>query len=159
MIKLFRRQDGRVTAYHEAWVHGTKIVEHWGSLGEKGSTREHRLDKKISEEENIQRVLAVALSQGFEPIDVEHHAVLLIEYRVDGMGSSVDLDKRHALEDRMSETLGWTGLGHCDGGSIGSGTMEVCCFVVDFETAKRLIEKDLQRTDFADYSRIYEEAG
>ena len=63
----------------------------------------------------------------------------------------------HELEDRMNETLGWTGLGNCDGGSIGSGTMEVCCFVVDFKTAKRVIEEDLKNTRFADYSRIYDE--
>ena len=73
------------------------------------------------------------------------------------MGTPKDLEKRHALEERMNETLGWTGVGHCDGGSIGSGTMEVCCFVVDFDTAKRVIEEDLKGTKFADYSRIYEE--
>jgi len=80
-----------------------------------------------------------------------------IEYSIDGMGSSSDLDKRHALEDRMNEMLGWVGVGHCDGGSIGSGTMEACCMVVDAEIAMRAIADDLKGTQFADYSRIYEE--
>ena len=53
----------------------------------------------------------------------------------------------------MDETLGWTGLGHCDGGSIGSDTMEVCCLVVDFDTAAKAIEADLRGTEFADYTR------
>ncbi|MEO1489379.1 MAG: hypothetical protein AAFR88_08100 [Pseudomonadota bacterium] len=79
----------------------------------------------------------------------------MIEYSVDGMGSEQDLDKRHRLEDRMNETLGWTGLGMCDGGSIGSGSMEVCCFVVDYDLAKRVIEMDVQNTEFRDYTRIY----
>lgn len=57
----------------------------------------------------------------------------------------------------MNETLGWTGLGNCDGGSIGSGAMEVCCFVVDFDTAKSVIESDLEGTEFAGFSRIYDE--
>ena len=57
----------------------------------------------------------------------------------------------------MNETLGWAGLGHCDGGSIGSDTMEVCCFVVDFDIAKSVIEADLQGTEFADFTRIYDE--
>jgi len=57
----------------------------------------------------------------------------------------------------MNETLGWTGLGACDGGSIGSGSMEVCCFVVDFNAAKQVIEADLEGTEFGDYSRIYDE--
>jgi hypothetical protein len=59
----------------------------------------------------------------------------------------------------MDETLGWTGLGACDGGSIGGGTMEVCNFVVDFDVAKRVIEEDLAGTEFADYVRIYREGG
>ena len=57
----------------------------------------------------------------------------------------------------MNETLGWTGLGDCDGGSIGSGTMEVCCYVADFDIAKRAIEADLRDTEFGDYTRIYRE--
>jgi hypothetical protein len=73
------------------------------------------------------------------------------------MGNSEDLDKRHRLQERMDETLGWTGLGHCDGGSIGSGTMEVCNFVVDYEIAKRVIEEDLSGTEFANFTRIYDE--
>lgn len=57
----------------------------------------------------------------------------------------------------MNETLGWTGLGHCDGGSIGSGTMEICCLVADFEIAKRVIGADLAGTKFADFTQIIQE--
>ncbi len=157
MLKLYRREDGSVADYHEAWVADSSIIEHWGNLGETGSTREHRIDRQISEDENIRRVLAPAFARGFEPIHLDDHAVCIIEYAVRGMGTAADLEKRHKLEDRMNETLGWTGLGCCDGGSIGSGTMEVCCLVVEFETARRVIESDLHGTEFADYSRIYDE--
>jgi hypothetical protein len=156
MLKLYKRIK-RVLHYHEAWVHGSKITEHWGKVGERGETAEHKRTKKLSDEQNLSQVLSKPLSEGYEPIADDDHAVLLIEYVVDGMGNTKDLDKRHALEDRMNETLGWTGLGHCDGGSIGSGTMEVCCFVVDFKIAKRVIEEDLKNTKFADYSRIFDE--
>ena len=80
-----------------------------------------------------------------------------MSYNVRGVGTAADLSKRHKLEERLNETLGWTGLGMCDGGSIGSGTMEVCCFVVDFALAKSVIEADLQGTEFSDFSRIYDE--
>ena len=156
MIKLYKRINRHLN-YHEAWAHGAKITEHWGKVGERGETAEHKRDKKLSEEENLERVLAKAKSKGFESIDEDDLVILLIEYAIEGMGTPKELDKRHALEDRMNETMGWTGLGHCDGGSIGSGTMEVCCFVVDFQIAKRVIEDDLKGTKFADYSRIYEE--
>ncbi|MEO0964926.1 MAG: hypothetical protein AAFY08_07380 [Planctomycetota bacterium] len=157
MLKLYLLENGTPVAYHEAWVNGSKVVEHWGQLGDRGESREHRIDKKLSEEDNVVQVLQPALNDGFKPIDLDDHAILLVEYSVEGMGSTSDLEKRHALEDRMNETLGWTGLGACDGGSIGSGTMEVCCYVVDFDTAKRAIEEDLAGSKFADFSRIYDE--
>ena len=84
--------------------------------------------------------------------------MLLVEFKVDGFGNEEDLHKRHSLEDLMNETLGWTGLGHCDGGSIGSGTMEVCCFVVDFDLAQQVISERLRDTEFSDYARIYQES-
>ncbi len=157
MLKLYRRNAGRIDAYHEAWVHGSKITEHWGPLGERGESREHRRNKKLSEDENLKHVLKRPIVAGYEPFDTDDHAVLLIEFSINEMGSTEDLGKRHALEERMNETLGWAGLGHCDGGSIGSGTMEVCCLVVDFEIAKRVIKDELKGTKFADYSRIYDE--
>jgi hypothetical protein len=127
-------------------------------VGERGQDIEHKRNKKLSEEKDLEHVLSKPLSEGFEPIAIDDHAVLMIEYPVEGMGTAKDLKKRHALEDRMNETLGWTGLGNCDGGSIGSGTMEVCCFVVDFRIARRVIEEYLKNTKFADYARIYDES-
>ena len=35
--------------------------------------------------------------------------------------------------------------------------MEVCCLVLDVAIATRVIQKDLKGTEFANYSRIYEE--
>ena len=103
-------------------------------------------------------MLAPARSAGFAEFDDDDLRILLIEYRIDGVGNSADLSKRHALEDRMNEVLGWVGLGHCDGGSIGAGTMEVCCRVIDFELARTAIEADLAGSTFSDYSRIFDEA-
>lgn len=80
-------------------------------------------------------------SEGYNEISIDEHSTVLIEYPIDGMGTTQDLEKRYRLECRMNETLGWTGLGHCDGGSIGSGTMEVCCFVVDWQVAKKSLKK------------------
>jgi hypothetical protein len=73
------------------------------------------------------------------------------------MGTAEDVEKRTRLQEKMDDVLGWTGLGHCDGGSIGSGTMEVCCYVIDFEVAKSVIEENLKDTEFANYTRIFDE--
>ena len=155
MIKVYKRVDA-VLHYHEAWCQDGIITEHWGVVGEKGTSKEFKKPRLKSEDAAISSALEAALGNGYAEIE-DDPIVVLIEYPVNGMGSPSDLDKRHALEERMNETLGWTGLGHCDGGSIGSGTMEVCCMVVDSEIAKRVIAEDLKGTEFADYSRIYEE--
>ena len=156
MLKLYKRVKEQLH-YHEAWASGKEITEHWGLAGKRGNTRDHRIPKGVDPERAIQDVLKKPAEGGYQPIPSEEHAVLMIEYRVEGFGSPKEMDFRHALQGRMDETLGWTGLGHCDGGSSGSGTMEVCCMVVDFDIAKQVIEEDLKKSEFREFSRIYRE--
>lgn len=158
MIKLYRFLGG-AAEYWETWEESGGVhTVHWGHLGTRGETKTVKSRFLRSALGALRKDVDRLLSEGFEPIELEDHATLLIEYAVEGMGSHADLSKRHELENRMNETLGWTGLGMCDGGSTGSGTMEVCCLVVDFNTAKSVIEADLRETDFADYVRIYRES-
>jgi hypothetical protein len=156
VIKLYKKlHDGRL-AYHEAWANDGTITEHWGDVGSKGETRRHRM-KTQHEDRELNALLEKVREAGFGEIEDEDHRTLMVEYFVDGMGNERDVEKRHKLQDHLNELLGWTGLGNCDGGSIGSGTMEVCCFVVDFDIAKSLIARGLIGTEFADYLRIYDE--
>jgi len=103
----------------------------------------------------VQKEIDEKLKEGYAEFDEDNCVFLEIEYKIDGFGTEKDLDKRHRLEEKMDEVLGWTGLGHTDGGSIGSGTMEVGCIVVDFDIAKKVIEEKLKGTEFGDYSRIF----
>ena len=155
MLKLYKFTDSK-KEYWETWDNddGSHTV-HWGELGTTGQSKEVNGSLLKKPEKIIQKEVDEMVSNGFSPIDDEF--TLLIEYAVDGMGSIEDVEKRHRLQDRMNETLGWAGLGHCDGGSIGSGTMEVCNYVVDFEVAKYVIENDLKGTEFENYTRIYDE--
>lgn len=157
MLKLYRFSTGK-KEYWETWDNddGSHTV-HWGDLGTSGNQKIVNSSFLKNARKKIQSDINQLVSDGFHEIGLEDHSILLIEYEVDGMGNVEDVDKRHRLQERMDATLGWTGLGHCDGGSIGSGTMEACNFVVDFELAKAVIEKDLTGTEFSDYTRIYEE--
>ena len=157
MLKLCKITDEQ-KSYWETWDNddGSHTV-HWGDLGSEGNSKAIKSSFLKSVEDKIQEAIYKFLSDGYLPIEDENHHMLMIEYSIDGMGTADDVDKRHRLEERMNETLGWTGLGHCDGGSIGSGTMEVCNFVVDLEVAKAVIEKDLEGTEFQNYTRIYVE--
>jgi hypothetical protein len=157
MQKLYRFTDDK-KEYWETWDNddGSHTV-HWGELGTHGESRTVKSTLLKTADAIVQKEIDDVVSQGYRPIDIEDHITLLIEYAVDGMGTGADVEKRHCLEKRMNETLGWTGLGACDGGSIGSGTMEVCNYVVDFEIAKSVIEKDLADTEFSNFTRIFDE--
>jgi len=154
MLKLYKFTDAG-KHYWETWENNGVHTVHWGVLGTKGESKEVRSSLFKKAETVIQSEIHRLVEQGYD--EIEDEFTLLIEYEVDGMGCEADVEKRHRLQKRMSETLGWTGLGGCDGGSIGSGTMEVCCFVADFEVAKAVIEADLNGTEFENYTRIYDE--
>ena len=159
MLKLYRRQ-GDSHAYWETWTRDDGVhVIHFGELGTRGTTKEITCAFVRKSPALVKTEIEARRAEGFREVADEDERTLLIEYAVDGHGTVDDHDKRARLEARMDETLGWTGLGHCDGGSMGSGTMEVCCFVVDFALAKRVIEDDLRGTEFANYTRIYDEDG
>ncbi|KUL95575.1 hypothetical protein DK26_10705 [Bosea sp. WAO] len=157
MIKLYR-SSGPTIHYWETWAEDDRRhIVHWGELGTRGTSKIVKSTFLRKARHIVQKEIDERLQQGYQPIPDENHAILMIEYAVAGFGTSADLDKRHRLEQRMNETLGWTGLGTCDGGSIGSGSMEVCNSVVDFDLAKRMIERDLADTEFSDFVRIYDE--
>lgn len=157
MLKLHRSISGQ-RDYWETWDDGsgTQTV-HWGLLGTRGETKTLKSTFFRKAETILQKEIDRLLADGFRPVEPDDYVTLMVEYAIDGMGTVTDLEKRHRLEDRMNGTLGWTGLGSCDGGSTGSGTMEVCNLVVDFDLAKSVIEKDLAGTEFSDCRRIYEE--
>jgi hypothetical protein len=83
---------------------------------------------------------------------------LVIEYKIPRNKDSAYLEKRHALEDWLDGLLRKNKLGECDGGAIGSGTMEVFCDVKDYAKARALVAKAIKSTPFADFERMYKVA-
>jgi hypothetical protein len=157
MVKLYQN-DGEVINYWETWDKDEKTgVIHWGIIGQRGHNEEVKSSLFSNISKQIQKIIDQKIREGYAQIDVDEHHTLLIEYQVDGMGTAEDVEKRTKLQDKMDDILGWTGLGHCDGGSVGSGTMEVCCIVIDFDIAKSVIEESLKGTEFGNYIRIYDE--
>ena len=154
MLKLYKLTDNQLH-YWETWDNNEKsAIVHWGIVGQRGENKEVKSGLFSNFRKAIQQEINQKMKEGYTEFEENEVVVVEIEYAIDGSGTEQDLDKRHRLEDRLNELLGWTGLGHVDGGSIGSGTMEVCCLVVDFEIAKNLIENDLKNTEFGNYSRI-----
>jgi hypothetical protein len=130
MIKLYKRSEDQIH-YWEAWEDGNKIVFHWGVLGERGETRKVRVDRWKSAERIIAKEAKKRQFEGYHEISVDAHKSLIVQYRTEGWGSPQDLEKRYAIEDWLNECLGWTGNGHCTGGDIGSGTINIFSYVID----------------------------
>lgn len=150
MIKLYNEIDG-VLYYWETWDNGKVHIVHYGTVGSDGIS-ETILKNKL---EDIIKLQTKLKQDGYLEYPIEKMDILIIEYSIDGFGSKEDIDKRHKLEELMNSALGWMGLGNCDGGSIGDNTMEICCYVVNFDTAKKAIEYILHETEFSDYKNIY----
>lgn len=155
MLKLYMLIDNKLS-YWETWDKDKKTaIVHWGIVGERGQFKEVKGGFFTNFRKIVQKEIDQKLKEGYAEIAEDKLFLLGIEYEIDGLGSEQDLKKRHKLEERMDQVLGWTGLGNTDGGSSGNGTMEVGCLVVDFDIAKNIIEENLKNTEFADYSRIF----
>jgi len=138
MLKLYRHDPDGVR-YWEAWDAGDTVVAHWGGLGEAGDSQEVRIEPGETAETVIARESRAPRADGYHEIPVEDHSTVIVQYKTQGWGSPEDLQKRHRVEGILNESLGWTGNGHCDGGDIGSGTINVYALVVDPYLAKNAI--------------------
>lgn len=146
MIKLYKNQDGAVN-YYEAWDDNQRIVVHWGEVGDVGESRIAAIQQGETVEDAIKRESAVARSDGYREIEVNAHRLLVIQYETGSGGTERDLKKRHKVESLVNECLGWTGNGHCDGGQIGSGSIEIFAYVIDPIKACGTIVDELSESD------------
>jgi hypothetical protein len=160
MVKLYKRVGGNLH-YREVWIepeHHT-VTQHEGVCGTRGSEKRQGGENQSGARALLDRFVATAKHDGFNIVPQSRMKWLIVEYAVGetGMGTPEDLDRRGRIEKIVDEELGWCGLGHCDGGSIGSGTMEIACLVVDYTLAKAAIEKVLVESEFRDVHRIYQQ--
>lgn len=79
---------------------------------------------------------------------------LVVQYSYEENEMEATLEKRHNVEDLMNECLGWTDNGSCDGGDIGSGTVNIFNYVIDVETATKTIIEELNNNNLLEGVRI-----
>ena len=143
MLKLYKKTT-HGAQYWEAWDADGEVMVHWGTIGERGQTQSIKVEAGKNPNAIIKCESKRPKREGYKTIPTSKLARIVIQYKIDGKGTTNDLDKRVPVENLMNEGLGWKGLGHCDGGDIGSGTMNVFCFVVDAETAVPHIVEELK---------------
>lgn len=151
LLKLYKRQDG-VLHYWETWSQTpTRGIIHWGIVGERGAKTKVNATGKTKYQLLIQEAIGQKRAEGFT--EATSVSILVIEYEAKTM-TSTRLKKLHRLEERLNQLLGWTGLGHADGYGYGFEKMDVSVVVVDFQIAKKVIESDLEDTEFAKHLSI-----
>jgi hypothetical protein len=143
LVKLYKNVGG-IVHYHEAWNDRNRVILHWGVLGRIGDKRIITVNKGETVESVVQRELAKPRRDGYQEIADDEHKLLVIQYKLQNWGSVRDLEKRHEVEAVVNECLGWTGNGHCDGGDIGSGTINIFSYVIDPIVACKNIVMDLR---------------
>lgn len=160
MFRLFKRDEtGKIAAYHEVWVElkPRRIVEHWGMVGTRGDTDAHRIKLLRSLERQVDDLLDPARALGFAEIEPGDYQTLIVEYRRSDLWRGDDVLKIREAEEALTEVLGWTGLGFCDGETVTDTAIELTCRVLDPDLAQARIAEQMADTEFADYSRIYQE--
>ena len=158
MFKLYHRVDERLF-FHEAWIVGERIIEHWGSCGEPGDTRHHDVAHGTDPFATLKSLQREPRAKGYRPIRMSRHVGVVVERQIEGMGSPSDLEQRHALQTFLDDKLGWNGIGHCDGGSMGQGSMEAFCLVVDGPIALEVLGRELARSQFRGFRARVESQG
>jgi hypothetical protein len=150
MIKLYKRISGRVM-YWEAWDADDHVVLHRGEIGDTGESCEIPIEPGQTAEQIIQGASQEPLADGYAEIAIEDHTQIIVQFKTqDEWGDNADLEKRHEVDDLLNECLGWTGNGHCDGGDIGSGTINSYSYVVDPHVAKDTIVQALEENHLAE---------
>lgn len=150
MKKLYKKIDGSLH-YKEAWSHDGECTFHWGAVGTKGESETYVIDGDLLKEPAVDSILSDAVAEGYTEIPPEKHYQIVVQYRTtDEWGDTTDLDKRHHIEELLNECLGWTGNGFCDGGDIGSGTINVFSFVVVPKEACDSIVNELREEQLLD---------
>ncbi|MCR9079537.1 MAG: hypothetical protein NXH78_10590 [Hyphomonadaceae bacterium] len=160
MFRLFKRDEtGRIAAYHEVWVElkPRRIVEHWGMVGTRGDTDAHRIKLFRSLEKQVDDLLNPARDLGFTEIEPGDYHTLIVEYLFSDAWQRDDVLKIREAEEALTEVLGWTGLGFCDGETVTDTAIELSCRVLDPDLAQARIAEQMAGTEFADYSRMYQE--
>lgn len=136
-LKVYRTVNG-VTEFWESWNEKGEAFVRSGKVGETAEIRKYSMKDPRQASEIIKAVERVE-KQGFTAREMDDFIQIVIHYRLARWGSSEDHARRVRIEELMNDCLVPTGLGYCDGGDIGSGTINIFCEVVDAAAAEPII--------------------
>lgn len=86
--------------------------------------------------------------------EIGEHKTLIVQYRTEGWGSSQDLEMRWTVESLLDECLKSMSNGYCDGGDIGSGTINIFLSVLDPHRATEAVIEALRKAQLLEGATI-----
>ncbi|WP_224368385.1 hypothetical protein [Hyalangium versicolor] len=147
MLRLYKK-EGDTLRYWEAWVDEAGLSVHSGVVGEMG---EHRTSP-VPPDEDPDMALAQAaeplVDQGYDEPEPDSLLPLVVQYPIAGKGSGHDFEKRNAVEELLTDILGWTGNGEVEGGENQVGRMNIFCRVMDSQVAVRTLLEALEEEGY-----------
>ncbi len=144
MIKLLRPSPEE-TDYWEVWQDEESLIIHGGTIGERGEWTRVQIRTGQDPNQLMSELSSGATQRGFRLVAEDDFTDVTLQYQVEGFGFVTDVERRYKIQSFLNEALGWTGNGHCDGGDIGSGTMNIFCRVFDVEKAAVTILDELHK--------------
>ncbi|WP_141588172.1 MULTISPECIES: hypothetical protein [unclassified Myxococcus] len=146
VLKLYKKEGNRLR-YWEAWVHDGALTVHQGLVGETGE--DHQLP--LPPDEDPDMVIAEAagplVDQGYDEPEPTAMMTLIVQYAVEGKGTGHDVEKRVAVEELLTDALGWTGNGEVEGGELQAQQLRVYCRVMDADAGVRTAVEALDSED------------
>lgn len=134
MIRLIKKVDN-ILLYWEVWEDDKILTVHYGIIGDTGETEEIKLRLFQNAEKVMEKLAKDKLNEGYKHLDEDELIELVVQYPYEENHMEEALELRYMVEDLMNECLGWTGNGFCDGGDVGSGTINIFNYVIDVEKA------------------------
>ncbi|HDR7794967.1 TPA: hypothetical protein QCY19_003625 [Bacillus luti] len=154
MIKLIKQEKDKML-YWEVWKEDKKtLIVHYGCVGDTGEMYEIELYPFQRAEKEMKVLADEELAEGFKKIDEEELIEFVLQYDYTEDQLEEVLEKRNQVEEVMDEALGWSGNGYCDGGDIGSGTINIFTFVIDVDKALQTTLNELENEQLLDGVKI-----
>lgn len=146
VCKLYKKENDELF-YFEFWIENEdRLIIHEGKLGEVGETRTINSDtSSLPLGVQLTQLRKDALRDGFYSIDV--FSELIVQYVLKDGELDESAEIQSDLEDLMDDTLGWTGLGHCEGSDIEVNIINLFCNVIDKDIALKVFYEVFQDND------------
>lgn len=158
MLKLYKK-EGSSLQYWEAWVHEGTLTVHWGTVGQVGEEKSQPVPPEEDPDMAIAEAAGPLVDAGYDEPDPDTLATLVVQYAVEGKGTGHDLEKRMAVEELLTDALGWTGNGEVEGGELREGQLRVHCRVMDPDAGVRTVVEALDSEDLLEGATVLLAAG